>query len=1086
VTLTLINQNLHRIVAQASSLTERLQNPLLLPTDTDATQIDQRLAAWCKVVAKGDQAKFLRRLTGAGWTVEMLRPYLGDVEYLPDAALPAWADTLQQLMQTATQWAENDRWVSWQFSSEGTPQPFEPFYAPCLQLANQKLLQVVNASQLQKLSETAQQALQQSLLERLIQVCTATLFHDFSLFRSTGNSMRDFFELQFKGSRSQKKYEAFLGALFQTGFSQLFESYPVLAKLMVNVIEFWVESTAELIHRLDQDWEAFAQQFETTALTQVVAIKASLSDPHNRGRSTCILTFDTGLKIVYKPKDLGTDLAYFNLLRWCNENGIPLPLQCLQVLNRGTYGWIEFAPTQPCDDEAAVQRFYQRSGMLLCLIHSLEGTDCHHENLIACGKQPILIDTETLLTPCMAPTLQLESRETDQAALLSASDIIHQQIAASVMRTMLLPQWDIIQQDGNDLDLSGFGGGYEQVQTQMQWRDINTDVMQLELSETTIEPQGNAPTRNGEPVAPEAYLSDLTWGFEQMYQFLQQHRSQLLSVDSPLGQFVNQTLRYVFRATNTYAVILQQSYHPQYLQSGIDRSIALDVLSRAFLTEKQLPNFWPMLAVETQAMEQCDIPFFTIDASQEDVVLSTGVTIAKLWLQSSCDQVQSRIKGLNSTDLQEQIKIIQGAFNSRFLTAPSLSDSETGRPLSQIATTCDGDLSTNTCLEKAIDIAQQLRDQAIFAPDGTVSWLGFSDRVHREGFLFGDVGVDFLNGGCGIALFLAALAKTTGDQQWQDFALDILQPLRHVLTIEESEILARWAKRHGISGTTGIAGIVYGLSQIAELCQDETLQQDAQKFVQLITPEAAPNTPSYGISRGMAGTILGLLALPTYEPAVKLAIRAGEYLLATQATIPTGGRAWMNENECLTGFYEGTTGIAYALLRLFQVTQDDRFQAAAIAAIVAERQCLLAQPQPVTWAQGAPGIGLARLGSLAIWDTPEIRQDIEIALEQTAQSAVWGLDSLCWGNYGRLELFLVAAQQLERRELHLMAEGAIAYLIERSQRSGNFRLLPQPTQALQLPGLFHGLAGIGYQLLRVQNPQLPSILLWETAQRFVK
>jgi type 2 lantibiotic biosynthesis protein LanM len=1079
VTLTLINQNLYRIVAQASSLTERLQNPLLLPTDTDATQIDQRLAAWCKVVAKGDQAKFLRRLTGAGWTVEMLRPYLGDVEYLPDAALPAWADTLQQLMQTASQWAENDRWVSWQFSAEATPQPFEPFYAPCLQLANQKLLQVVSVAQLQKLSETAQQALQQSLLEQLIQVCTATLFHDFSLFRSTGNSMRDFFELQFKGSRSQKKYEAFLGALFQTGFSQLFESYPVLAKLMVNVIEFWVESTAELIHRLDQDWDAFAQQFETTALTQVVAIKASLSDPHNRGRSTCILTFDTGLKIVYKPKDLGTDLAYFNLLHWCNENGLALPLQCLQVLNRGSYGWIEFAPVQPCEDEAAVQRFYQRSGMLLCLIHSLEGTDCHHENLIACAEQLILIDTETLLTPHMAPTPQLELPE-EKAALPSVSFLIHQQIGQSVMRTMLLPQWDIIQQEGIDLDLSGFGGGQEQIQAQMQWHNVNTDAMQLEVAETTIEPQGNVTTLNGEPIAPEAYLSDLTCGFEQMYQFLQEHRSQLLSVDSPLTQFANQTLRYVFRATNTYAVMLQQSYHPQFLQSGIDRSIALDVLSRAFLTETQLPNFWPMLAAEMQAMQQCDIPFFTLNASQTDISLSTGITIPELWIQSSYEQIRSRIEGLNPEDLQQQIKIIQGTFNARFLVAPSRSENEIELSLSQIATTADNNVSTSTFLEAAINIAQQLHEQAITAPDRTVSWLGFSDRVHREGFLFGDVGVDFLNGGCGIALFLAALAKTTGDQQWHDFALDILQPLRQVLAIEEPEVLARWAKRSGISGTTGIAGIVYGLSQIAQLCQDTTLQQDAQKFVHLITPEAAPNTPAYGISRGMAGTILGLLALPSYEPAIQLAIRAGEYLLATQVAMPTGGRAWMNGQECLTGFYEGAAGIAYALLRLFQVTQDERFQAAAMEAIVAERQCLLTQPQPVTWAQGMPGIGLARLGSLAITDTAEIRQDIAMALEQTAQSAIWGLDSLCWGNYGRLELFLVAAQQLERPELHFMTEGAANYLIQQAQRSGNFKLLPRPTTALQLPGLFHGLAGIGYQLLRVQNPQLPSILLWKT------
>ena len=67
------------------------------------------------------------------------------------------------------------------------------------------------------------------------------------------------------------------------------------------------------------------------------------------------------------------------------------------MLNRDGYGWVEYVEYQPCSDETAVERFYQRAGMLLCSIYVLRGNDCHHENLIASGEHLVLIDMETLL-----------------------------------------------------------------------------------------------------------------------------------------------------------------------------------------------------------------------------------------------------------------------------------------------------------------------------------------------------------------------------------------------------------------------------------------------------------------------------------------------------------------------------------------------------------------------------------------------------------------------------------------------------------------------------------------------------------------
>ena len=55
--------------------------------------------------------------------------------------------------------------------------------------------------------------------------------------------------------------------------------------------------------------------------------------------------------MIYKPKDLGIDVAYNDLLAWLNLGGAPVALTPLHVLARDGYGWVEFAAPEACRDE---------------------------------------------------------------------------------------------------------------------------------------------------------------------------------------------------------------------------------------------------------------------------------------------------------------------------------------------------------------------------------------------------------------------------------------------------------------------------------------------------------------------------------------------------------------------------------------------------------------------------------------------------------------------------------------------------------------------------------------------------------------
>ena len=132
----------------------------------------------------------------------------------------------------------------------------------------------------------------------------------------------------------------------------------------------------------------------------------------------------------------------------------------------------------------------------------------------------------------------------------------------------------------------------------------------------------------------------------------------------------------------------------------------------------------------------------------------------------------------------------------------------------------------------------------------------------------------------------------------------------------------------------------------------------------------------------------------------------------------------------------------------------------------------------VSWCHGAPGIGLARLGSLEILDTEEIRQDAEVALQTTHKYGLQGVDHLCCGNFGQIEVLLVAAKTLGREELFKTAHLQASVVMALAEQKGAYKLFGNLPASVFSPSFFQGTAGIGYGLLRLAYPKiLPSVLM---------
>jgi lantibiotic modifying enzyme len=258
---------------------------------------------------------------------------------------------------------------------------------------------------------------------------------------------------------------------------------------------------------------------------------------------------------------------------------------------------------------------------------------------------------------------------------------------------------------------------------------------------------------------------------------------------------------------------------------------------------------------------------------------------------------------------------------------------------------------------------------------------------------------------------------------------------------------------------------------------------------------------AYDVIGGAAGCLLVLLAFAraTGRPeAHRLAKKCGEHLL--RHARPVGeGLAWTprsNGRPPLSGVSHGGAGFAWALLELAAATGDPRFREAALGALAHERTLFVPERSNwrdlrsfhgpgggfgMAWCNGAPGIGLSRLAVLERLEDPAerevVRGEIGHALAITWREGFGPSQCLCHGSLGNLELLTEAARRLGE-ERWLEPAGQVAAAICEEVRAGRFNCgVPG---GFETPGLMDGLAGIGYGLLRLADPErVPSVLLLE-------
>jgi len=376
-------------------------------------------------------------------------------------------------------------------------------------------------------------------------------------------------------------------------------------------------------------------------------------------------------------------------------------------------------------------------------------------------------------------------------------------------------------------------------------------------------------------------------------------------------------------------------------------------------------------------------------------------------------------------------------------------------------------------------MGDKLVAQVVLAGD-QAGWLGFSQAA--DGWLtLSPLGLDLYDGLPGVALFLAYLGKVTGDENYRALARATLRTIQQQLAISPNQVT-------GIGAFEGLSGLIYTFTHLGVLWSEPALLMQAQELAARLA-SLVEQDRSLDVMRGAAGCIATLFTLHQVigdATALALAIRCGDHLLKhiQPQKIGAAWRTLPGVEVPLTGFAHGAAGIAWACGQLAEATHEARFQGAVQAALDYERSLfneevgnwpdLRKSDQMqfmIAWCHGAAGIGLSRLSQ------PDAiaRSEVETAVRTTLADGLGRNHSLCHGDLGNLDFLQIAANFLPDHEVNTVVSQLAGGLLDDMERRGPRCGLPLEAET---PGLMTGLAGIGYGLLRLVDPeQIPCILL---------
>lgn len=941
---------------------------------------------------------------------------------------------------------------------------FFSFIKPFLKVARGKLEEALNSHSnrsliKEELCSSVINDLLNNLGETLSIISSRTLILELNVARVSG---------KLRGETSEERASYFSQVLLNDSayVRSIREEYIVLTRLLATKTMYWIQNTSDLLVRVYQDKGTLESEFSNgQKLGKITSINtgSSVSDAHNKGKTVAILNFETGIKIVYKPRSLEIDVIFNELINYLNDKNLSNDLKTVHTINMKSYGWTQFISYKGCQEELQIEKFYWRIGSYLAILYALNAVDFHMQNLIANGEYPILVDLESLF--------HNNSTYTDTSAFSRAQEHIER----SVLRIGLLPRKISSKAGVEGIDLSALGAQEGQVSPHKTSTIVDRDKDTVRIVEKNfpIPISHHRPMLHGQVINTVAYEEDIIKGFEETYFFFMKYKQEMIE---QIDSFKGVTVRQILRGTSRYANLLKISLHPDFMRDGLDREMILDKL---WLDTKLNPRLNQVVNSEKEGLFLGDIPYFTSKPESTNMWDSKGRRINNFFKTSALNETKEKINEMNESDCHEQVSFIKTAILV-------IKDSYRKHKVFDIIPGSHV-FDPKDFLQESIKIGDFLASRAIEGEqqDGQkdVSWIGsFVDNQREDQFKISAANSSLYEGVGGISLFLAYLGHISNDEKYTKLSKQALVPVYKDLSASSD-----------IGAFGGIASYLYLLDHLSKLWNDEQLIKNELQSALNKLDYLIERDENNDILTGVAGTaviLINLFKRYKEEQILKLIIKCGNRLIQNLNVMEKGVGWKVPANPTpASGFAHGASGIIWALYEIYAITEQTVFKEVAEKALEFERTLFIPEKNNwadiklengqfrndnfVAWCNGAAGIGLSRILILPHIQKDIIKDEAHVAINTTLKYGFEHDHSLCHGDLGNLDILMYAAENFNKKLSVNVTELSHKILSDIKLRGW----LTGFEKNNESPSLMMGYAGIGLGLLKIFAPtEVPSVL----------
>jgi lantibiotic modifying enzyme len=437
---------------------------------------------------------------------------------------------------------------------------------------------------------------------------------------------------------------------------QRLSGFSGLSFVIGTALRQWRQNALEIISRLATDFTEIGRVFfAEVSPGRLVSITCDCGDRHGDGRAVAILGFDSGQRVVYKPKDLRCAKILLQAMQVIDAKA-ELRFSLRQILCRRSYAWEEYVPEQQSTSGSDAGDFFRSYGGLLRLLQFVEARDFWMDNLRVNGKSPVFIDLECILHPRIkcprhlspAARLALDARE---ESALSTAAVSHR----------------VMVEDGSFQEFGGLSAPGVRKLPFAKWkgyRDRTNGTLSIEDGQIYWDPKSAWPLVDGHFARAVDFLTELESGYLQVNAVLRQHAAEFIADDGPFALAGEAPVRAILRSTWDYLNFLRASLEATALLDGVARELALAPVLNSCpqwgadgdMTTRNLISL-----TEINSLRQLDIPEFHSLPADAAVILPGGDVIEGVFEGTACDRLKRRCDHIDRFDAATELQAIGDA-----------------------------------------------------------------------------------------------------------------------------------------------------------------------------------------------------------------------------------------------------------------------------------------------------------------------------------------------------------------------------------------------------------------------------------------